>query len=91
MAILALVALPLAQLAAADTATVKVADGFDYPVGKPNGHGYHKARGFTAYGHLGEDWMATAAATPISAIPFTARPMASWFLRRMCISAGAMS
>lgn len=54
--ILAVIALPVFAAAAADTATVKVADGFDFPVGKPDAHGYHKARGFTAYGHLGEDW-----------------------------------
>ena len=33
-----------------------VADGFDYPVGKPEGEGYYKARGYHANGHLGEDW-----------------------------------
>jgi murein DD-endopeptidase MepM/ murein hydrolase activator NlpD len=38
------------------TAFVKLADGFDYPVGKPNGKGYYKARGFRSHGHLGEDW-----------------------------------
>jgi murein DD-endopeptidase MepM/ murein hydrolase activator NlpD len=37
-------------------AFVKLADGFDYPVGKPNGKGYYKARGFRSHGHLGEDW-----------------------------------
>ena len=33
-----------------------VADGFDYPVGKPDASGYYKARGFWPNGHLGEDW-----------------------------------
>ncbi len=33
-----------------------MADGFDFPVGKPNGEGYYKARGYRANGHLGEDW-----------------------------------
>jgi murein DD-endopeptidase MepM/ murein hydrolase activator NlpD len=33
-----------------------VADGFDFPVGKPNAAGYRKARGFYPNGHLGEDW-----------------------------------
>jgi murein DD-endopeptidase MepM/ murein hydrolase activator NlpD len=42
--------------AAADTASVRVADGFDFPVGKPDARCYHKARGFTPDGHLGEDW-----------------------------------
>jgi hypothetical protein len=33
-----------------------LADGFDFPVGKPEAKGYHKARGYTSNGHLGEDW-----------------------------------
>jgi len=37
-------------------AFVKLADGFDLPVGKPDGQGYYKARGFRSKGHLGEDW-----------------------------------
>jgi murein DD-endopeptidase MepM/ murein hydrolase activator NlpD len=37
-------------------AFVKLADGFDLPVGKPDGEGYYKARGFRSNGHLGEDW-----------------------------------
>ncbi len=36
--------------------TAKLADGFDIPVGKPNGDGYYIFRGFTQRGHLGEDW-----------------------------------
>lgn len=38
------------------TVSYLIADGFDYPVGKPNGAGYRKARGFYPNGHLGEDW-----------------------------------
>ncbi len=38
------------------TVGVRLADGFDFPVGKPEAVGYHKARGFTPNGHLGEDW-----------------------------------
>jgi murein DD-endopeptidase MepM/ murein hydrolase activator NlpD len=38
------------------TAFVRLADGFDMPVGKPDGRGYYKARGFRSNGHLGEDW-----------------------------------
>jgi murein DD-endopeptidase MepM/ murein hydrolase activator NlpD len=38
------------------TAFVRLADGFDMPVGKPDAHGYYRARGFRAHGHLGEDW-----------------------------------
>ena len=33
-----------------------LADGFDFPVGKPEASGYYKARGFWPNGHLGEDW-----------------------------------
>jgi len=36
--------------------TAILADGFDYPVGKPNAYGYYVYRGFTQNGHLGEDW-----------------------------------
>jgi murein DD-endopeptidase MepM/ murein hydrolase activator NlpD len=38
------------------TAFVRLADGFDMPVGKPDAKGYYKARGFRSHGHLGEDW-----------------------------------
>lgn len=38
------------------TAFVKLADGFDYPVGKPNGEGYYVSRGYRPNGHQGEDW-----------------------------------
>ena len=44
------------QTRADDSITHYLADGFDYPVGKPNGTGYYKARGFWPNGHLGEDW-----------------------------------
>jgi hypothetical protein len=39
-----------------ETAFVKLADGFDFPIGKPDAQGYYKARGFRSHGHLGEDW-----------------------------------
>jgi len=48
-----------ALMAASDkpqTARTRIADGFDFPVGKPNADGYYKARGFRPNGHLGEDW-----------------------------------
>jgi murein DD-endopeptidase MepM/ murein hydrolase activator NlpD len=37
---------------------VNLADGFDYPVGKPNAAGYYKARGLRLRSpqHFGEDW-----------------------------------
>jgi len=37
-------------------ARIQIADGFDFPVGKPDAEGYYKARGFRPNGHLGEDW-----------------------------------
>jgi murein DD-endopeptidase MepM/ murein hydrolase activator NlpD len=39
-----------------ETAATKLADGFDFPVGKPEAEGYYKARGFRSGGHMGEDW-----------------------------------
>lgn len=41
------------------TAFTKLADGFDFPIGKGEARGYYKARGFRAHGHLGEDWDGT--------------------------------
>ena len=39
-------------------AYVPLADGFDFPVGKPNGDGYYKSRGLrlATPRHMGEDW-----------------------------------
>src|SRR5438067_13186835 len=39
-----------------ETAFTRLADGFDFPVGKPDAQGYYKARGFRSRGHLGVDW-----------------------------------
>jgi len=52
----------LATLVAAPTpqsTRVKLADGFDFPVGKPDAENYYIYRGFRANGHLGEDWNGT--------------------------------
>ncbi|MFK7850151.1 MAG: M23 family metallopeptidase [Akkermansiaceae bacterium] len=51
----ALLAAPLHTLSAAK---VKISDGFDFPVGKPNAAGYYKARGLRLRSptHFGEDW-----------------------------------
>ncbi|MEO6054059.1 MAG: M23 family metallopeptidase [Chthoniobacterales bacterium] len=38
------------------TARTRLADGFDMPVGKPDGEAYFIQRGFRPNGHLGEDW-----------------------------------
>lgn len=44
----------------ADAQTIKmnIADGFDFPVGKPNADGYYKSRGLRLRSpqHYGEDW-----------------------------------
>jgi murein DD-endopeptidase MepM/ murein hydrolase activator NlpD len=53
---LCIFALSATVFAASDAAFTRVADSFDFPVGKPNAEGFHKARGFRANGHLGEDW-----------------------------------
>ncbi len=52
----ALVWLAVSPAQAAETTRCLLADGFDYPVGKPEANGYYKSRGFTSNGHLGEDW-----------------------------------
>ena len=39
-----------------ETAFTKLANGFDFPIGKPDAQGYYQARGFRSHGHLGEDW-----------------------------------
>ena len=46
----------IAGAAQSETTFTKLADGFDFPVGKPEAQGYYKARGFRPNGHLGEDW-----------------------------------
>ncbi len=38
------------------TAFVRLADGFDMPVGRGEARGYYRARGFRSHGHMGEDW-----------------------------------
>jgi len=48
--------LACATLVQGQTARCLLADGFDFPVGKPDAKGYHKARGYVPNGHLGEDW-----------------------------------
>jgi hypothetical protein len=45
-----------AVLEAAHTIRVTVADGFDLPVGKPNGEGYYVYRGYAPNAHQGDDW-----------------------------------
>jgi murein DD-endopeptidase MepM/ murein hydrolase activator NlpD len=54
--LLAVLSLVPVLVAAPETARTRLADGFDQPVGKPDGKGYYKARGFIANHHMGEDW-----------------------------------
>jgi len=53
-----LAAILLTCLPAAADVKINVADGFDFPVGKPNAEGYYKARGLRLREprHYGEDW-----------------------------------
>ncbi len=46
------------HLAALGEVKINLADGFDFPVGKPNADGYYKARGLRLKEprHFGEDW-----------------------------------
>ena len=48
----------LCPVADAEEVKTVIADGFDFPVGKPNGDGYYKARGLRLRQpyHFGEDW-----------------------------------
>lgn len=39
-----------------DSMLLALADGFDFPVGKPDANNYRKARGFYPNHHVGEDW-----------------------------------
>lgn len=53
-----LVSLVFHGYAVAAPVMVELADGFDFPVGKPNAEGYYKARGLRLRPpvHFGEDW-----------------------------------
>lgn len=58
-AVCACATLLLTLPAAAQSGTsirLRLADGFDFPVGKPDAEGFYKARGYWPNGHLGEDW-----------------------------------
>ncbi len=47
---------PNAASAARQYVHIPLADGFDFPVGKPDGFAYYIRRGFRPNGHMGEDW-----------------------------------
>lgn len=55
LALVTLLTLTEQSMAQSYTST-RLADGFDVPVGKPDGYGYYVYRGFSPYGHMGEDW-----------------------------------
>jgi murein DD-endopeptidase MepM/ murein hydrolase activator NlpD len=61
----------LSSLRAEDTASVKLADGFECPVGS-DGKSYYKARGMQPNGHLGEDWNGSAGGDTDLGAPVTA-------------------
>ncbi len=61
----------LSPLRAQDTATVRLADGFQQPVGM-DGKSYYKARGFIPNGHLGEDWNGSGGGDSDLGAPVTA-------------------
>lgn len=52
--------------------SITMADGFDYPVGAPDGKRFHVRRGFTENAHLGDDWFThsgvSAMGLPVSCI-----------------------
>ncbi|MGC6465303.1 MAG: M23 family metallopeptidase [Akkermansiaceae bacterium] len=53
-----LVSILMTGWCSARTMRLSLADGFDFPVGKPNAEGYYKARGLRLRSpvHYGEDW-----------------------------------
>lgn len=55
---MAVMLLGVASAEAQRTTRIRIADGFDFPVGKPSADGYYKARGMRlrAPKHYGEDW-----------------------------------
>ena len=68
---IAVLALALGSVRAGDTAAVKLADGFQCPVGG-DGKSYYKARGMQPNGHLGEDWNGSAGGDTDLGAPVTA-------------------
>src|SRR3954462_13251990 len=57
---------------ASETKSVPMADGFETPVGKGGSGVYHRARGFTPNGHLGEDWNGAGGGDSDLGAPITA-------------------
>lgn len=59
------------SLSAQETATVRLADGFQSPVGS-DGQSYYRARGMRPNGHLGDDWNGTSGGDSDLGAPVTA-------------------
>lgn len=68
---LALIIIASGPLRGQDTATVKLADGFQSPVGS-DGQSYYRARGMQPNGHLGDDWNGAAGGDSDLGAPVTA-------------------
>ncbi len=47
---------PINEISKKEDPPELIADGFDYPIGKPNGNGYYNAQPFGKNTHLGDDW-----------------------------------
>jgi murein DD-endopeptidase MepM/ murein hydrolase activator NlpD len=70
--ILALVAYATLRDRAHTPTLVPVADGFDFPVGAPDGDGYYDAQPFGENDHLGSDWNGTGGGDSDLGDPVTA-------------------
>ncbi|MCE9610270.1 MAG: M23 family metallopeptidase [Chthoniobacter sp.] len=68
---LALLIVASSQVWGEDTAPVKLADGFQCPVGS-DGQSYYRARGMQPNGHLGDDWNGSAGGDTDLGAPVTA-------------------
>ena len=76
--------------AGADVAATLAADGFDFPVGKPDAEGYYRLRGYRANGHLGEDWNGKRGGNTDLGDPVYAIANGAWYLRRVSGTGGGM-
>ncbi len=68
--------------------TEYIADGFDYPVGMPDGKGYYDAQPFTKNRHLGSAGTEAAVATQILATQCMQQPTATLPMLKMQAAVG---
>ncbi len=54
---------PLLAIFPCKPASIKLSNGFDFPVAPPDADGCYKSRGFRTGGHLGEDWLVNGGST----------------------------